>query len=201
VKSRLQKASWALALLIGSLALLSVLFLRPSQTVPASREVLAGDLSLRDQRLYWKDEVVPFAGIMIENYANGLLKSRSTLSNGVLHGLSEGWHTNGVLQVREHFQNGVSHGLRTKWFANGGKMSEAPIEHGKIQGFFRRWHENGPLAEEIRMTDGAPDGTSRAFYPSGALKAQAKLERGKVIEQRFWKEGEAPVVAASPAAR
>jgi antitoxin component YwqK of YwqJK toxin-antitoxin module len=70
-------------------------------------------------------------------------------------------------------------------------MSDATIEHGKINGAFRRWHQNGALAEEIRMTSNVPDGLSRAYYPNGTLKAQAKLDKGEVVEQQFWKEGEA----------
>ena len=35
-------------------------------------------------------------GNMVEYYAPGRLQSRSVVSNGLLHGLSEGWHTNGV---------------------------------------------------------------------------------------------------------
>ncbi len=184
--------------MMGALTILSaVIFLPPFRTSRALPEVAASELTLRDGRSYRQNETLPFTGIMTETYSNGSVKSRSVLSNGVLHGVSEGWYTNGTLQVREHFQKGISHGIRTKWFANGSKMSEAAVENGKIQGLFRRWHENGQLAEEIQMTNNVPDGISRAFYPSGALEAQARLEKGKVIDQRFWKEGEAPAVAAS----
>ena len=178
-------------MVIAIVATLLILVRRPSLPSAVPREVPANELTLRNDRSHWKNETVPFTGIIVEKYPDGSVKSRSTLLNGILHGVSEGWHTNGTLQVREHFQNGVSHGVRTKWFANGSKMSEATIEHGKINGAFRRWHQNGALAEEIRMTSNVPDGLSRAYYPNGTLKAQAKLDKGEVVEQQFWKEGEA----------
>ena len=167
------------------------------RTPPKSslREVPARELTLRDGRSYWKDEGAPFTGIISETYPDGRPKSRTVLSNGVLQGVSEGWYTNGVLQVREHFVEGVSHGLREKWFDNGVKTSEATIKEGKIEGTFKRWHENGKLSEEVEMRGGNPNGTSVAYYPSGSLKARARLENGKVIEQKFWKEGETSAVA------
>ena len=153
---------------------------------PPLREVPAGELIRRDGLAFWKDDSTPFTGIIIEAYPDGSRKSRSALSNGLMHGASEGWYTNGVLQVREQFQHGVSHGLREKWFASGAKLSETTIEHGQLEGLFKRWHENGSLAEEVQMKKGHPHGISTAYHPDGSLKARVKLENGKVIEQEFW---------------
>jgi antitoxin component YwqK of YwqJK toxin-antitoxin module len=154
------------------------------------RELSRPELVLRAGRLYQAGQTEPFTGTMVESYSKGSLKSRSALSNGLLDGVSEGWHTNGQLAVREHFRMGVSHGLRTKWYVQSGKMSEAMIVQGKLHGTFRRWHENGALAEEVEMRNGNPDGSSQAFYASGFVKAQVRLQNGKVLEQQFWKDGE-----------
>jgi hypothetical protein len=142
-----------------------------------------------------------FTGIMIEHAANGLLRSRSEISNGVLQGLSEGWHTNGQLQISEHFRAGASHGLRTKWYASGAKQSEANIAEGKLNGAFRRWHERGALSEQLEFVEGQPHGVSLAYYPSGCLKARVTLDHGKVLDHELWAEGEAPdpLLATAPA--
>jgi antitoxin component YwqK of YwqJK toxin-antitoxin module len=131
-----------------------------------------------------------FTGILLNNYDNGALKSRSVVSNGLLHGLSIGWHTNGQQQIEEHYVAGISHGLRTKWHPNGAKHSEGAMVRGKLQGAFHRWHDDGSVAEVIEMEAGQPNGLSLAYYPSGFLKARARLAQGKVIEQTFWKDGE-----------
>lgn len=153
-------------------------------------EVSRTNLVLTEGRLRLAGQQDGFTGLMVEHHAHGVLRSRSAISNGLLHGLSEGWYTNGQLQVTEHFKDGVSHGLRTKWSATGARVSEASIVDGKLHGPFKRWHPDGSLAEWVDLKQGQPDGLSRAYYPGGALKAEARLEGGKVIEKRFWKEGE-----------
>jgi len=182
-------------LLLGSVAALGLLaaaLWAPVRKPVASRpiEILRKDLVLHEGRLIRAVDSAPFTGVVLESYENGGLKSRSCVSNGVLEGLSQGWHTNGQLQVLEYFRLGRSDGVRTKWYASGAKLSEAHVAEGKLQGRFRRWHEDGTLAEQVELKDGDPEGLSVAFYPSGFLKAQARLHRGKVVEQKFWNDGE-----------
>jgi hypothetical protein len=152
-------------------------------------------LTLRDGRLYLSAQ--PFTGFMIEKFAGGELRSRSAVSNGVLHGLSEGWHTNRVLEVREEFVHGTSHGRRLRWDQLGRKVSEAHIVDGKIEGVFRRWHDNGTLAEELTMKHGEPEGWSRAWYPSGCVKAEANVLQGKVTARHLYPDGEKPDLASA----
>ncbi len=153
-------------------------------------EVMREDLVLRNGRLYLGDAVEPFSGSMVEYYDNEVLKSRTSVIDGQLEGLSEGWHPNGQLQVREHFKANVSHGLRLKWSENGTKVSESNIENGEHHGLFRRWHENGQLAESVNLVRGKADGLSFSYYPSGYLQASVKIEMGEVVEQQFWEDGE-----------
>lgn len=149
------------------------------------------ELKLQNGRLYRLGSANSFSGLMIERYPDGALQSRTAVVEGLLQGLSEGWLTNGQLHVTEHFNGGVSHGLRTKWYPSGKKLSEAHIVDGQFEGVFRKWHENGVLAEQIQFINGQPAGVSQAWFQSGFLKARARLEAGKVVEQQFWKDGEA----------
>jgi antitoxin component YwqK of YwqJK toxin-antitoxin module len=164
----------------------------------AQPDVPITELARRDGYLYRAGQTAPFSGSMVEFHGDGSLRSRSQVLQGVLHGLSEGWHTNGQMEVRENFRDGVSHGLRTRWYATGTNASRVMIVEGRLQGTFHRWHENGVLAEEVELRGGTPHGLSRAYYPSGCLKAEARVEAGKVIEQKIWKDGESqppPTVA------
>ena len=163
-------------------------------------EVRREALILRDGRLYRAGETAPFSGVMTEYYPDGILQSRSRISQGLLEGLSEGWHTNGHIQIQERFMAGISHGQRTKWHANGIKLSEATIVQGKMEGLYRRWNEGGSLVEEIPMKAGQPEGVAKSFFPSGFVKAEAMLRDGRLMEQHFWKDGERadpPQVATS----
>lgn len=159
---------------------------------PEPQPTLLSDLRLTNGCLHQIGQSDAFSGYMVEKYPDGSLKSRSVVSNGVLWGLSEGWHTNGNLQVREFFASGVSDGVRTKWETNGVKLSEAVIVGGKLNGPFRRWHSNGSLSEQVDMKDGIPDRVARTWYPSGCPKAEMRMVSGRIVEQKNWADGDLP---------
>lgn len=161
----------------------------PSESESAKEAALA-DLVRIDGRLHLKGSDEPFTGFMVDHYPDGLLKSRSALVEGRVHGISEGWHPNGVLEVREHFVDGVSHGERSRWFQSGARQSTVEIVEGKLHGLFQRWHESGALAERVEMRDGKPDGASTAYFPSGYLRAYVEMEEGRIVQQQFWEDGE-----------
>ena len=139
-------------------------------------------LVLREGRWMKTDETNAFTGMIVEFYPDGTLQSRSAVSNGVLHGASEGWWTNAVLAVREMFREGRSHGLRTKWDIEGRRIAEADIRDGRIDGFHREWHTNGQLVVEVTMAAGQPQGVSRKWNPEGALVGQWSLSNGVVVK-------------------
>jgi antitoxin component YwqK of YwqJK toxin-antitoxin module len=147
-------------------------------------------LTRLDGRLCRTNDGQRFTGFAVEHHQNGTLKSRSMIVNGVLHGLSEGWFTNAQKQVSEYFTNGVSHGQRTKWYADGQKHSETQIVNGQIHGTFRRWHTNGVLAEQIHLDHGQPHGPSHAYFDTGYLKRTVMMERGTILTQQSYKDGE-----------
>ena len=157
------------------------------QTVP---EAERSTLVLKEGRLHLGDGT--FTGLMVEHYPGGVLKSRTAVSNGLLHGLSEGWFTNQVRQVSEHFVNGVAHGERVRWDEHGRKVAVAQIEEGKLEGTFRRWHANGQLAEEVPMKKGEAEGLARSWYTNGSLQAEVTLARGKVLKQQRYPAGGRP---------
>lgn len=183
-RARIVVAAGALVIVI---VLGLALFRDPSRTTkPAASLILElplSELQLRAGRLYSKSDTNAFTGWMFERYPDGTLKSRTPVLNGLLHGISQGWHTNGQLQVTETFREGVSQGVRTKRYPNGNKLSEASIVDGQLHGLFRRWHENGALAEEVNMNHGQPDGPAKSYSPDGSLIRQFTLRSGKIIEQ------------------
>jgi antitoxin component YwqK of YwqJK toxin-antitoxin module len=138
-------------------------------------------LVLREGRWMKTDKTNLFTGLMVDFYPDGTLQSRSAVSNGLLHGVSEGWWTNAVLAVRETFREGRSHGVRTKWDIEARRISETDIREGRIDGFHREWHTNGQLAVEAAMASGLPSGRSRRWSPDGALVGQWSLSNGVVV--------------------
>lgn len=187
----------AVMLLLFILTGFALLLLRPTpQTskfearAPSPLEVSRTNLVLVEGRLRQPGRSNSFSGFMVEHYPSGCLLSRSAITNGLLHGLSQGWHTNGQLQITEQFKEGVSHGPRVKWYSSGAKQSEASITDGKLDGAFRKWHENGLLSEQMEFVHGQPEGASVSYFPSGCLKARVVVMDAKPIQQEFWKDGE-----------
>lgn len=181
-------------LLVGLAALIVLVSLalrrHPTVTQTAATEIARTELVLLSGRLYRVGASNAFTGVMLDYGADGILRSRSAVSNGLLHGLSQGFHTNGQVQVTEYFRAGVSDGPRTKWYPNGAKLSEATVVDGKLQGTFRRWHENGILAEQLELVGDQPEGQAVSYFPSGYLKARATLQAGKLIAQNFYPDGQ-----------
>lgn len=188
--SRSRSGSLNRAVVVGMILFVAVLSLaiglrrwRPSGEAVASEETVGRDrLVLREGRWMKTDETNAFTGRMVEFYPDGTLQSRSAVSNGVLHGISEGWWTNAVLAVRETFHEGRSHGVRTKWDMEGRRIAEADIRDGQIDGFHREWHTNGQLAVEVSMAGGKPQGVSRKWNSEGVLVGQWSLSNGVVVK-------------------
>jgi antitoxin component YwqK of YwqJK toxin-antitoxin module len=186
-----KRVLWTLVLIVASgLIFFAMRKPAPAPSAASLPETHRTNLVLQAGRWHLPNETKAFTGLLLDTYDDGARKSLSTVRNGLLHGISRGWHTNGAQQVEEHFVSGTSYGLRTKWHPNGQKLSEVTVVAGKLHGTFRRWDEEGVLTEEIEMKDGQPDGISRSYYPSGSLKVEARLKQGQLIESHQWSDGE-----------
>lgn len=170
-------------LVLGFLAGTILIFLlRPSKrdSVPLE-QVSRNQLVLQQGRLMKISQTNAFTGLMVEFYPDGTLQSRSVVSNGILHGVSEGWHINGVLAIREGFLDGRSHGTRTKWDEIGNRIAETDIRSGEIEGLHREWQTNGKPSLEVTMARGKAHGLARKWNLEGELAGQWVLSNGVVV--------------------
>src|SRR5262245_50781106 len=92
--------------ILGVTLFLAIRYRAPRR--PPLPEVHRTKLELRAEGWYAPGEARGFTGFLLDTYGDGALKSRSAVSNGLLHGLSQGWYTNGQQQVEEHFLAGTS---------------------------------------------------------------------------------------------
>lgn len=171
-------------LVLGFLAGTILIFLlRPLKrdSVPPE-QVSRNQLVLQQGRLMKTSQTNAFTGLMVEFYPDGTLQSRSVVSNGLLHGVSEGWHTNGVLAVTEVFVDGKSHGTRIKWDAASNRIAETTISAGQIHGSHREWYTNGQPALEMSMVDGKAQGLAQKWNPDASLAGQWVLSNGVVVQ-------------------
>lgn len=175
-------ARWLLVSVFLVAAIL-ILILKPwpRELVPAE-QVSRNQLVLQQGRLMKTSQTNAFTGLMVEFYPDGTLQSRSVVSNGLLHGVSEGWHTNGVLAITEGFLEGRSHGSRTKWDASSNRIAETDIREGEIEGLHREWHTNGKPSMEVTMARGKAHGLARKWSLEGQLAGQWVLSNGVVVQ-------------------
>jgi antitoxin component YwqK of YwqJK toxin-antitoxin module len=176
------RARWFLVSGFLAAAVLTVI-LKPWQRelVPAE-QVSRNQLVLQQGRLMKTSQTNAFTGLMVEFYPDGTFQSRSAVSNGLLHGVSEGWHTNGVLAITEVFVSGKSHGTRTKWDAASNRIAETDIREGEIEGLHREWHTNGKPSLEVTMARGKAQGVARKWSLEGELAGQWVMSNGVVIQ-------------------
>jgi antitoxin component YwqK of YwqJK toxin-antitoxin module len=176
------RARWFFVSGFLAAAVLTVI-LKPWQRelVPAE-QVSRNQLVLQQGRLMKTSQTNAFTGLMVEFYPDGTLQSRSAVSNGLLHGVSEGWHTNGVLAITEVFVSGTSHGTRTKWDAASNRIAETDIREGEIEGLHREWHTNGKPSMEVTMARGKAQGVARKWSLEGELAGQWVMSNGVVIQ-------------------
>lgn len=146
-------------------------------------------LEVRQGQFRLQGATDPYTGWMTDHFEDGTVRLMSSVADGRLHGVSEGWFASGKPELREHFRQGLPHGIRTTWHANGQKRSEGRLLEGQQDGDYRRWHENGNLAVEAEFKDGKPHGLSRAWYPSGFLKVEALMDLGEIRTRQFHADG------------
>ncbi len=173
------------AILVAVVFLLKGALEQPVEPLP---ELDLSELKKVDGRFYIAGETNVFSGMVVESYEDGSPKSRTVVADGLLDGLSEGWHSNGQKQISESFVAGVSHGPRTKWWPDGTKQSEGMVADGEWEGLYRKWHENGQLSQEIPMKQGKAHGVAKAWFPSGALKSRVELTDGETVKSEFFED-------------
>ena len=148
--------------------------------------VSRGELIVRSGRYYRSGSSTAFTGWMLDRFPDGTVSLRTSVMNGRLNGISEGWYTNGVRQLEEYFKEGVADGIRSTWHANGELRSEGGVRSGLQEGGYRQWDEKGNLLVEAEFAEGKPDGLSLARFPSGYLKAEALMRHGEIVTRRTY---------------
>jgi antitoxin component YwqK of YwqJK toxin-antitoxin module len=80
--------------------------------------VLVGQENVRrrhDGLLYVADSPTPFAGVIVEFYINGRLKSFSEYKAGLQEGVGALWHPSAAIYVYHEYRRGKMHGASLKW--------------------------------------------------------------------------------------
>jgi antitoxin component YwqK of YwqJK toxin-antitoxin module len=180
-----------LAIAAAAVIGLSAKYLASVESQPRYETSTSRDgLFVKSGQLYRRGSSTPFTGWMLDHFPDGSVSLKTSVLNGRLNGISEGWYTNGVRQIEEHFQNGLADGNRSTWHANGQLRSEGHLIYGLQQGLYRQWDEKGNLVVEAEFAQGKPNGLSLAWFPSGYLKAEALMRQGEILARHTYLDSE-----------
>lgn len=120
-------------------------------------------------------------------WRNGNLSDELPMSNGVPHGTARWWRQDGKTLASEHsYKDGLLEGVSRGWHPNGVLASETWYRRGKKHGWEREWNSKGELVWELPYRDGKLHGVAR--YWKGVAELQAPL-RKMPKSVSFWMDG------------
>jgi antitoxin component YwqK of YwqJK toxin-antitoxin module len=122
-------------------------FGQDQKVVDKSKIVVRGGL------VYELNSEVPFTGVAVKFYADGLKYVEIKYTDGV-EDRSTVWYWNGQTAVDYEYWDGKAKGKQMYWYENGQRRMEAELRHGQREGRVISWHENGQKESEIEYRDG-----------------------------------------------
>lgn len=120
-------------------------------------QVDLGDDGLR----YFNDE--PFTGVIYVLSKNGSVEAEDEYRDGLLWGLSRGWHPSGQLAFEFHNEAGLRTGMGREWHENGRLASETLYEFG-LKKARKGWDLRGTLVEDYQLKESDPDYKTLLIY-------------------------------------
>lgn len=112
-------------------------------------------------------------------YRSGEARERTSLRDGLRHGISRTWHRNGQLASEERYINGRLHGICRQWNEAGRLLGSYRMKRGT--GIQRSWHDNGRLQTEFSTLNGEFCGRCRSWLRDGTLFADQIYLHGRLV--------------------
>ena len=132
--------------------------------------------------------IVTACGDSIEDievfYANGKLKSKGRMNEGLEHGSWIRYYKDGVQESSGEFYLGTQIGDWTWWHKNGKLKEESHFDFGEVNGISIRYFENGKIRVEEKWRDDLRIGLSKAYHKNGNLNYIGKYSQG--IKDSVW---------------
>lgn len=145
----------------------------------STMEIAAIDLRLRFMNGVLWYGTQPFSGVLVENYPNGRVQSKSEYQRGQKHGAEWMWYPTGKMYWKRNYQNGEKHGIHQGWWSNGQTKFLYHFVNGRYEGDAQEWYENGQLAKSQHFAQGVETGEQRAWRENGKLYVNYVMKNGK----------------------
>ena len=95
-------------------------------------------------------------------------------------------YANGSVRSRIPLENGIRQGMGYSYYPDGSKRAERSYINGKVSGVFRAWYKDGTLRGESEMKDGVRHGFYREYHQSGNKKEYVEYAQGEVIYMKLY---------------
>lgn len=128
----------------------------------SAQEIAADRLHPRDGKQYLNNGSIPFTGLCITYYDNGIIHTRTAYLNGERHGLSQTWYATGD-KMRE-----ITYG---SFIHEGAFVNQKSIE----------WDPNGQIKSQYLLKSGLPHGKWIIYDTSSNILKQGVYRDGRHI--------------------
>ncbi|MEQ8880771.1 MAG: toxin-antitoxin system YwqK family antitoxin [Cyclobacteriaceae bacterium] len=124
---------------------------------------------------------VPFTGVSVAFYEDGIVAEKITYSDGERNGLRKKWFRTGLLSYQANYQANKLHGEVKTWWSNGHLRSLSNYQSGVADGIQQEWYVNGQLFKEINLVAGQEEGLQRAWRQNGKLYVNYEAKHGRIF--------------------
>jgi antitoxin component YwqK of YwqJK toxin-antitoxin module len=145
----------------------------------STREIAANDAGLSFLSDVLRYDSQPFSGVLVENFPNGQVKSKTEYRQGKKHGAEWMWYEDGKLYWERSYENGEKHGAHRGWWPNGRQKFLYRFENGTYEGEVLEWYDNGQLFRRLHYVKGEEAGEQKAWRENGKLYVNYVMKNGK----------------------
>jgi len=82
------------------------------------------------------------------------------------------YYDNGILKTETPWSDGVIYGVVKDYYEDGTIKSEAALAHKRLNGLTKQYDKNGKIVSETPYVDGAIMGVVKHYYPNGVLESE-----------------------------
>lgn len=151
------------------------------------KTIKSSDVKFSNGKLILKSTLLPFTGIVTNNYGTGKVLSKGIYKNGQIDGEVIFYYETGKILSKLNYKDGKLSGKATGYYENNNIQWKGNFINAKLNGEFNNYYETGKKLSKLHYKNGRLDGKIFFYYKSGKLKSKELYKDGVKIEKRVEK--------------
>jgi antitoxin component YwqK of YwqJK toxin-antitoxin module len=127
-------------------------------------------------------------GFYKEFYKSGALKEEVNYLNDKEEGDRIFYHENGMVKSISHYSKGILNGTLKEYSEGGTLLTEGVFRDGLQHGTIKLYYPNGQLKKKVDYVNGKETGEYIAYYPKGGVELYAWRESDKTLSYEEYDE-------------